>query len=113
MTTIPLDLRLTGRTRNDLMPVDDDDLMRCKRPEHREAFDAVIDVRFSDHKPDSKRTRGAIAQAKAVCKGHKPSGLAACPMIAQCMTVHGRDYELGVIAGETDGERAIRFGATA
>lgn len=102
--TIPLDLRLAGRERPNLMPADAENL--CARPENREVFDDVIERAANLARGGTEgRTRSyqfVLSAAKRICGG--------CPVRDACLQVHGRDYELGVVAGFTDQERADFYG---
>lgn len=90
-----------GRMRDQKMPADAD--IRCQQPHHREAFDAVLDY----------RTRQAVRAAKLVCNGDPEADIPPCPVKEMCLTVNGRDYELGVVGGFTDKERRAHFGEPA
>ena len=74
----------------------------CFLPENRDIFDEVIQMTVgADARPDSKRRRPWIEQARRIC--------GTCPEREQCLSVHGSDYELGVIAGATDDQRRRAF----
>lgn len=90
-----------GRIREVLMP--SDVKIRCKIPHNRDVFDSVIEGVRNDLQGGSrKRHLAAVAEAKRVCRE--------CPVIAECLAVHGQDLELGVVGGLTGAERATRFG---
>ena len=84
-----------GRTRDRMMPADSG--AACKTYTGRIIFDAVI-----DHAPGTKWRRNAEREARVICAG--------CPVQTACLTVHGHDLELGVVAGLTDRERKRGYG---
>lgn len=75
----------------------------CFVPENRDIFEQIIDITVDrqDGKQDSKRLRAAVNVAHQICMG--------CPEREQCLTVHGRDYRLGMVAGATDAQREEFF----
>ena len=76
----------------------------CFLPENRDIFDEVIDLSFGKHSVPNppRRRRLAIKAAKEICLD--------CPEREQCLTVHGPDLALGVVAGPSDVERGRLYG---
>jgi hypothetical protein len=82
------------------MPADSD--LACIP--HADLFSFVIDRTVRPAAEDRDRSRGALAaveEARAVC--------GTCRFQFACLEVHGRDYELGVVAGLLDSERRDLF----
>lgn len=75
----------------------------CSLPENVDIFDELINLTVNGRSdaPNSGRRRPYIEAARRVCGG--------CPEVEQCLSVHGRDYALGVVAGSTDAQREAFF----